>query len=225
MHRASSGVEPVTGLRAVGIDLGASALHAVVVEGSGRRAAVVATAVVLPAEEEALTELCAGAAALAIDAPSDPSTAIHVEDEAVSRKFRVARCGEIALGEQRRCWVPWVTPRSVDVAPSWIQVGFRAWEVARAAGHDPLEVYPSGAFTALAGRRLAKKSGALGVRERLEVLDQHVALPDHAAMWSHDAVDATVAALVAVWHATDGPVTAARHEHEGEDGSAIWMPA
>lgn len=215
----------MTGVRAVGIDLGAKALHVVVLEGSPGGFAVADATVVLAGEDGDLCRLCAGADAIAIDAPSEPSAGLHAEDDNVSRKFRVARCGEIALGEQHRCWVPWVTPRTAEIAQPWMQVGFHAWRLARDAGHAPLEVYPSGVFTALAGRRPAKKTTALGVRERLEVLDRHIHLPAHAVMWSHDAIDASAAALIAGWHAADGPVVAARHDHEGEDGSAIWMPA
>ncbi len=210
--------------RAVGIDLGAKALHAVVLERAARKFRVVDATVVLPEEEDALLALCVDAAAIAIDAPSDPSTAPHAGDVGLKPKFQVARCGEIALGRDHGSWVPWVTPEARDASPPWMQVGFHTWEVTRSAGHDPLEVYPSGAFTALAGRRLAKKTTALGIRDRLAVLSRHVMLPRYASMWSHDAVDATVAALVAAWSTGDGPVVAARHNQPGCDSSAIWIP-
>jgi len=215
----------VTDVRAVGIDLGARALHLVVVEGPAHGLAVVDTAVVLPDEVATLTEVCAGAAAIAIDAPSDPSIATHAGDESLSPKFRVARCGEIALGQQHRCWVPWVTPRADADTPGWMQVGYRAWSGLRDAGHGPIEVYPSGAFTALAGARLPKKSTPAGLRARIDLLGRFAEFPTSAADWGHDTIDATVAALIAAWRATDGPVVAARHDHVGEDGSAIWIPS
>ena len=211
--------------RAVGIDLGAKALHIVVLGSSDRRLAVVEAAVVLPEEEDALRALCADAEAIAIDAPSDPSAAVHDDDPEISPKFRPARCGEIALGEQHQCWVPWITPRvvrgiaTVD-AGGLPNVGGQldrsAWHRSRCtrAEHSPR-------WPAAGSRRRRPRSGA---RERLDMLSRHMALPPYAWMWSHDAIDATVAALVAAWSATDGPVVAACHNHEGADGSAIWVP-
>ena len=60
---------------------------------------------------------------VAIDAPSALSPLRHADDESLAPKFRVARCGEIALGRDRGVWVPWVSPcEGGDVAP-WIAVG------------------------------------------------------------------------------------------------------
>ncbi|MSO79739.1 MAG: DUF429 domain-containing protein [Acidimicrobiia bacterium] len=210
--------------RAVGIDLGAKALHVVVVERAAGKLEVVETAVLLPDEGEELLAICADAQAIAIDAPSDPSTAPHAGDATLSPKFRVARCGEIALGYDHGSWVPWVTPEAVDASPPWMQVGFRVFEQLRGAGHEPIEVYPSGAFRVLAEVRLPKKSTVAGRHARLDVLQRHVELPDDASSWSHDTIDATVAALVAMWQTTDGPVAAARHDRPGCDSSAIWIP-
>jgi hypothetical protein len=105
----------VTNVRAVGIDLGSKALHVVVIE-ARPDLTVVDAAVVLADSNDEIRQLCEDADAIAIDAPSEPSTALHARDDALSTKFRVARCGEIALGEQHRCWVPWVTPQSAEAA-------------------------------------------------------------------------------------------------------------
>ncbi len=210
--------------RAVGIDLGAKALHVVVVDTALEPFPIVAATVVLPTEGDALRSLCAGAQAVAIDAPSDPSSAPHAADATLSPKFRVARCGEIALGQDHRSWVPWVTPEAVDTSPAWMQVGFHVWQLLRDAGHAPMEVYPSGAFRALAEAKLPKKSTVDGRSARRDLLERHAGLPKDAATWGHDLLDATVAALVAAWSVTGGPVAAARHDHDGADGSAIWIP-
>src|SRR3990172_1764730 len=98
MHRRTGGSGAVAD-RAVGIDLGAKALHVVVLDPTSEPFPVVEATVVQPSEEAALRVLCAGGAAIAIDAPSDPSTAPHRGDPTLSPKFRVARCGEIALGQ------------------------------------------------------------------------------------------------------------------------------
>lgn len=210
--------------RAVGIDLGAKALHAVVLERADRKFRVVDATVVFPGGDDALLALCADAAAIAIDAPSDPSTAPHTGDLSLSPKFRVARCGEIALGQDHGSWVPWVTPEGVDASPPWMQLGFQVFEHLRAAAHEPMEVYPAGAFRALAQSRLAKKSTVAGRLARLEVLQRDIELPDTSATWSHDTIDAAVAALVAMWSTSGERVVAARHNQTGCDSSAIWIP-
>ncbi len=227
MHRQSKEWGAVAN-RAVGIDLGAKALHVVVLERAARQPRVkfqvVDTAVVMPEEDEVLLALCTDAQAIAIDAPSDPSTKPHAGDLSLSPKFRVARCGEIALGQDHGSWVPWVTPESVDASPPWMQVGFRVFQRLRTAGHQPLEVYPSGAFRVLALARLPKKSTVAGRHARLEVLQRDIELSDVAKIWGHDTIDAAVAALVAAWSVTEGPVVAARHDQPGCDDSAIWIP-
>lgn len=225
MHRPSGGWEAVTRVRAVGIDPGSKILDAVVLEATGHVLRVVDVTILLPLEERRLTDLCSGAAAIAIDAPSDLSTALHASEAALPGKFRTARCGEIALRADRGCSVQFATPTDLAAASSWMQEGFRLWQRLRDRGHVPIEVYPYGAFTALAGRRLPKKQTAEGAGARVDVLARYIELPASAGRWSHDTIDAAVAALMAAWCATDGPVMAARHDHEGEDGSAIWMPA
>ena len=210
--------------RAVGIDLAARALHLVAVDVDPRSARVATAAIMRPDDADALAAACADASAVAVDAPAEPSTAPHLGDANVSRKFRTGRCGEIALGEQHRCWVPWVTPRAGDDTPGWMRVGFRVWLDLRAAGHGPLEVFPAGAFRLLGGVRLPKKSSPAGRRARLDLLDREVTLPDDVGTWGHDLIDACMAALVAAWSVSGGRAVAAAHDHEGTDRSAIWVP-
>jgi predicted nuclease with RNAse H fold len=211
--------------RALGIDLGASALHLAVVGGdapgplrvseAGTFAATALDAVVATAE---------GVDAVAIDAPAAPSTAVHNGDEAISRKFRVARCGEIALGQQARIWVPWVTPPDPDRVPVWMRVGFSVWDALIAAGHQPVEVYPAGVFRVLAGHVPPRKTTADGRRARIGLLADAIELPTGIDLWSHDGLDALAAALTAHQHAT-GVARRCGHDAPGCDGSAIWLPA
>jgi hypothetical protein len=81
-------------------------------------------------------------------------------------------------------------------------------------------VYPHAAFRVLAGRRrLPSKLTPEGVNARVEIL--RAAGVDGGAfvsMWSHDALDATVAAVVVA----DPQAVAVTCGH---DGSAIWLPS
>jgi predicted nuclease with RNAse H fold len=212
--------------RALGIDLGASALHLSVVDGDGPAGLMVRDAITVDAADlDAVIELASvGVDAIAIDAPAAVSTAVHREDETISRKFRIARCGEIALGEQARIWVPWVTPPDPDAVPEWMQVGFTVWDALVAAGHTPIEVYPAGAFRALAGAVPPKKTSLSGRRARIELLAAAIDLPVGIDHWSHDGLDALVAALTAHQRAR-GRARACGHHAPTCDGSAIWLPA
>jgi hypothetical protein len=205
----------------VGIDLGASALHVVVLVEDGPRLALHDARVVTP---DALDELdLDGAVAVAIDAPGEPSRGCHVADPSLSPKFRTARCGEIALGQQAGIWVPWTTPLELDDAAPWMRVGFAAWTACRDRGHEPIEVYPAGAFRVLAGAKVPSKSTPAGLAARRTLLARTVRPPPGFAMWSHDGIDAMVAALTAATHARG---TASAHGHDGPacDGSAVWLP-
>jgi hypothetical protein len=210
---------------AVGVDLGASLLDAVVVAGTaGSRLQVERRETLDASHVDGLVALAAGADAVAVDAPAAPSTAVHRDDTTISPKFRIARCGEIALGEQARIWVPWVTPVDPDAVPGWMQVGFAVWDALIAAGHAPLEVYPAGVFRVLAGRVPPRKTTPAGRAARIELLAPAVELPDDIAGWSHDGIDALAAALTAHRQAT-GAATAHGHPAPGCDGSAIWLPS
>jgi predicted nuclease with RNAse H fold len=211
--------------RALGIDLGASALHLAVLEGDGPAGLQIReTATVDATDLDAVIAAASGADAVAIDAPAAPSTAVHRDDEAISRKFRTARCGEIALGEQDRIWVPWVTPPDPEAVPGWMRVGFSVWSALAAAGHEPIEVYPAGVFRVLAGHVPPKKTTPAGRRARIGLLAPAIDLPARIDHWSHDTLDALAAALTAHQRAI-GLARACGHDDPACDGSTIWLPA
>jgi predicted nuclease with RNAse H fold len=204
-------------MRFVGIDPGASAIHCVVLDASRR---MVDGRVLLADASRDLLEVAAGATAIAIDAPATLSTAPHADDPSLSPKLRSARCCEIALGRQHQLWVPWVTPVAGGAVPGWMRVGFRLYAELAANGHTPIEVFPHAGFRLLAGRAVPKKTTMAGARERVTVLEGEDVAAPWMQLWSHDALDATLAALLAL-RATDGtaiPVGC------GHDGSAIWIP-
>lgn len=210
--------------RSVGIDLGASTIHVVVVTGTARDRATVADARTFDASDlSSVVTLADGAAEIAIDAPAELSTAPHRHDQTISNKFRTARCGEIALGQDAKIWVPWVTPWEPAKVPGWIQVGFDLWQALREAGHEPLEVYPAGVFTMLAGKRVPSKSTRAGLQARIALLNTHLELPDTIEMWSHDGIDALAAAVTAR-QKRQGTAVRIAHAATGCDGSAIWLP-
>jgi predicted nuclease with RNAse H fold len=204
-------------MRFVGIDPGASAVHCVVLDASRR---VVDGGVLPAAASRELVELAAGATAVAIDAPAAPSTAPHADDPSLSPKFRPARCCEIALGRRHRLWVPWVTPVAGAAVPGWMRVGFRLYQELAADGHAPIEVYPYAGFRLLAGRPLPKKTTVAGVRERVALLEAEGVAAPSMRLWSHDALDAALAATLAL-RAGDGAAVAVGCGH---DGSTIWIP-
>jgi predicted nuclease with RNAse H fold len=192
-------------MSAVGVDVGATHLHVALL---GEDVDTWTTTSI-----DDVVAACAGATAVAIDAPSDPATG-RVHAGARSAKFAAARCNEIAAGEQLGVWVPWVTP-VLDACPPWMRTGFDLWRALRAAGHQPLEVYPAGCFWLLNGRRWPpKKQTAEGRAARLALLGLDVDLT------SHDHVDALMAAVVA-----RGPRRAVGHDDRGCDGTTMWVPA
>jgi predicted nuclease with RNAse H fold len=207
----------------VGIDLGASRFDVVRLT-AGTDTVRVARATTFAADDfGALVDLVRGASAIAIDAPAELSTAPHRDDASVNRKFRRARCGEIALGQQAGIWVPWVTPPEPELVPAWMQVGFTLWRSLRAAGCEPVEVYPAGAFRVLAGGPLPRKTTRAGLHARIGVLATHVELPAMVEMWTHDGLDALAAALTA--HRADtGAGRRCAHAAPGCDGSSVWLP-
>ena len=207
------------GARFLGIDVGARTLHCATID----EQAVSVKRAALPAEDtEALAHWCADAEAVAIDAPEAPSTAPHVEETGLSPKFRRARCAEIELGRRHGSWVSWVAPVEAPFPP-WMEAGFRAFATLRDAGApELLEVYPYACFRALAaGRRPAPKQTLAGRKERVRLLAAAGVAVDRFATFSHDFLDATVAALTALDRARGRarPVTC------GHDASAIWLPA
>ena len=192
-------------MRAVGVDVGATHLHVAVLGDD------ITTWTTTSVDD--VVAACVGATAIAIDAPSDPATG-RVHDGTRSAKFAVARCNEIAAGEELGVWVPWVTP-VLDECPGWMRTGFALWRALRAAGHEPIEVYPAGCFWLLNGRRWPpKKQTPTGRAARLALLGLDVELA------SHDHIDALMAAVVA-----RGPRRAVGHDAPSCDGSTMWVPA
>lgn len=211
--------------RSVGIDLGASTIHVVVLEAAPDRLPTVVDARTFAGTDvDGVTELVDGARDIAIDAPAQLSVAPHRDDASISPKFRVARCGEIALGQDAGIWVPWVTPADAAKVAGWMQVGFNLWAGLREAGHEPVEVYPAGVFRVLAGRVPPRKTTHAGAHARIELLAPHVMLPSAIEMWSHDGIDALGAALTAHQKGI-GTAREIGHDAATCDGSAIWLPA
>jgi predicted nuclease with RNAse H fold len=188
---------------AVGIDLGATRVHVARLAEDDSIEVRVTTAI------DDVVEWCADAGAIAIDAPSDPATG-RIHPGTHSNKFAVARCNEIAAGEQLGIWVPWVTPR-LDDAPAWMRTGFAVWAALRGAAHEPVEVFPAGCFWLLNGRRWPpKKSTREGRDARRALLGLDADLP------THDHLDAAMAAVVA-----RGPFVLIGHDDPGCDRSRL----
>ncbi len=201
----------------MGIDLGQHLLHIVALDGSLDLTKV---EVVDAADSDGLALLLSAAHVVAIDAPERLSTAPHSDEEGLSPKFRTARCAEIALGREKRIWVPWVTPTSEQPCPGWMEVGFRVFEIARRCSSNVIEVFPYAGFRTLAGSRMPSKLTAAGLLTRSELLVTAGVKIEDPEMWSHDSLDACLAALVA--QQFDGGIADAIGC--GHDGSAIWLP-
>jgi predicted nuclease with RNAse H fold len=190
----------------VGIDLGATHVHVASLDGDDVR-------VFTTTSIDDVVAACAGASRIAIDAPSDPATGrVHAGEH--SPKFAVARCNEIAAGEQLGVWVPWVTP-VLAACPQWMWTGFDVWRALRDAGHEPIEVYPAGCFWLLNGRRWPPKKSTPEGRAARRAL-----LPVHIDTDSHDHIDAVMAAVVA-----RGPSIAITHTDPACDGSTLHVLA
>ncbi len=179
----------------VGIDPGAKAITCAVLAADG---AVVDVRVFDGVDAESAGAWAIGAGeAIAIDAPDRPSVRPHADDDDLPMKFRPARCAEIALGRERGIWVPWVTP-SIEPFPAWMQVGFTLFDRARELGGDPVEVYPHSIYRTLAdGRPLPSKACWPSRAARIALLEERGLVVPMAPAWSHDALDAVAAALVA----------------------------
>ena len=205
------------GRTGVGIDVGASRLHAVAL----RDGVVLATAV-LDVEPAGVVEwvrsLKTAVERVAIDAPSALSTGAHRDDTGLAPKFRAARCGEVALGREHGVWVPWVSPPiGAPQVAGWIVAGLALFDALGGAGFDAVETFPHAVFRTLAGAKVPPKSTPAGVARRVELLQaagvDDVSLP----LWGHDGLDAAAAALVAA-------DPSARAVTCGHDGSAVWLP-
>jgi predicted nuclease with RNAse H fold len=214
---ARSEVQSVTTGWFAGIDLSSTRIHLVGLD-DGRR--IIRAEVLSPTEPDRLIQCVEGAASIAIDAPDRFSAGPHRHDDSLAPKFRTARCGEIALGRDFGIWVPWTTPMT-NPLPSWMAVGFAIYELLRAHGHEPVETYPHAAFRRLGGGTIPSKQTISGIRQRASLLRSAGLEAGFLEMWSHDGVDAAVAAIVA-HDRFGGRATAATCGH---DGSAIWLPA
>ncbi|HEX3394991.1 MAG TPA: DUF429 domain-containing protein [Acidimicrobiales bacterium] len=204
-------------MRVIGIDVGSRHLDAVALDGMGR---VTDIRTFAAADAGSVVDWVGPAAAVAIDSPDDWSTAPHATDATLSPKFRTARCAEIGLARDHGIWVPWTTPVTPQTQ-TWISAGIDLFAALRAAGHDPVEVYPHGVFCVLdLGRRPPPKRTGEGRETRLRLLDAAGVSARWHDMSTHDAVDATAAALVARCHAEGDAIPATC----GHDGSAIWLP-
>lgn len=211
-------------ITAIGIDVGAAALHIVGLDKGGL---VTLAEVLSPEELDPFLDSLEHETWVAIDAPDEQREPRHLTDETLPPKFRAARCAEVALG-RRGYWVPWVTPGIGSEAPGWMLTGFRVWREARGRGLRTIEVYPHAAFRALAGPgKLAKKTTVTGTRHRVALLEAAGVRAENLPMWSHDSLDAAVGAVVAR-DAAAGTAENVRCQHrdgERDDGSSIWLPA
>lgn len=104
-----------SGAEFLGIDLGAKRLHVVGLDAALRLGAA---SVFDASDLGELRGLLKAASVVAIDAPSALSTAPHQDEMSLSAKFRTARCAEIALGQEHKIWVPWVTPTEDHWSPA-----------------------------------------------------------------------------------------------------------
>ena len=209
----------------VGIDVGTNAFHAVAID---ENHSSIAGRVFAADEVDALVEWAEPARVIAIDAPDRPSTGAHLSDERVAEKFREGRCGEVALGLGASYWVPWVTPAR-PVPGSWIDVGIALHEQLREqTAANVIEVFPYACFRRLAGGdALPTKSSVEGMRARVALLEAEGVDDPHLDLWSHDSIDAAVAALVAAQHASGAAEGLGCPDDSGcgHDGSVIWIPA
>lgn len=203
---------------AVGIDVGATALHCVSLTEGG---AVLDVTTFGAGELDRLVAWAEGAGAIAVDAPDRLSIGAHLDDPdpGLGRKFRSGRCAEVELGRRYRIWVPWVTP--IRDPAGWMVTGLAVYEALRSCGHEPIEVYPHAAFRTLAGGPLPRKSTLAGRRARIELLEAAGIREPTLDGWSHDSLDALVGAVVAR-DRVRGVAVRVGCEH---DGSAIWLPA
>ena len=165
---------------------------------------------------DAVLGFCRTAARVAVDAPGGPSRGAHLLDGAVAAKFRPGRCSEIPRPGVPA--VPWVTPLTEEASPGWMRRGFAVWDGLRSIGVDTVETFPAAVFHGMNGRRWPPaKTTPAGRERRLTLLRRRLVLPAVAAVWGHDLIDATAAALVA---ASGRPQP---HCCPVPDGSSLWL--
>lgn len=98
-----------------------------------------------------------------------------------------------------------------------MRIGFDVFQLTKSSGVQAIEVFPHTGFRILRGGRIPSKQTAEGLRLRAELLRKRGVAIDALEMWSHDSLDALLAAAVAydVGHGTGLRVGC------GHDGSAI----
>jgi predicted nuclease with RNAse H fold len=202
----------------IGIDVAADRLNCVALDESGSFAG---GRIYAATDLDALSEWATGADVIAIDAPAQLSTAPHSADVALSPKFRLARCAEIALGRDHRIWVPWTSPIGPPVS-GWIATGLELYSaLGTKVPSELIEVFPYAGFRVLTHpSRLSKKTSVAGIRQRVDALRAGGLDLDDLELWSHDSLDAALAAIIALQ----------RHNRSalrvtcGHDDSAMWLP-
>jgi predicted nuclease with RNAse H fold len=199
-----------------GVDVGARRIHVVVIDDRSR---VASADVVAALDTDRLRGLLGRIDGVAVDSPGAWSTAPHAGDESVAPKFRLGRCGEIALGREYGIWVPWSTPPEPQVG-TWMATGIEVFGLLRGEGHDPVEAYPYGGFRLLAGSRLPKKTTSEGRTVRAALL-RSAGVEVDGLERSHDFLDAALVALVA----RQRSLGTARVATCGHDQSGIWLPS
>jgi predicted nuclease with RNAse H fold len=101
-----------------------------------------------------------------------------------------------------------------------MKVAAQVHAAAHATRHIALETYPYAVYRLLVGHRPPKKSTAAGISARVDALRARGITEPTLALWSHDALDAAAAALVAVDH-SKGIATRA---YCPQDDTTIWLP-
>jgi predicted nuclease with RNAse H fold len=200
-----------------GIDVGAERLH---VAGLGVDGRVGPSRIFARDQMRELLDMVAGARVVAVDAPAQITTLPHLDDPELSAKFRQARCAEVALGRDYGIWVPFVAPAARPNA-GWMETGFSVFDVLADTVSAVIETFPYAGFRALSSAPLAKKTTVAGATQRVRLLRDAGVSGEHMEMWSHDSIDALLAALVAAQHAEGCAIGVGC----GHDESVIWLPA
>ena len=146
--------------------------------------------------------------------------------EARGADVLISHSAILSLPVERRAHVrgqtpaTWVTPTERP-STGWMATGLALYEALRDARPELLEVYPYAGFRALAGGApLLPKQTAEGARVRIGLLASAGVSAEHLPMWSHDGLDALLAAVVAAQFASGEAVRVTC----GHDDSAIWLP-
>ena len=137
------------------------------------------------------------------------------------------RDAEVALANRGVAlfWTTHATVTRFAGAREWIARSLRLFDEAHRAGVSAIETHPHGAFSLLwrtvSKRALPKKTTKEGRAARLSILRAFVSSLEDSDLRDHDAVDAAMAALIAVLNRLGG--TTAFGTVAG--GGQIWMPA